>query len=47
MMPRTYSSVMGGKASILDHLWPENFDHPKSELHPCNIVLYLKDNMAG
>ena len=36
-----------GKASAPDNFWPDYFDHLKSELNPCNIVLYVKDNLTG
>ena len=36
-----------GKAGDFNPLWPENLDHLKSELNPCNIDLYVKANLTG
>ena len=36
-----------GKAIAPDHFWLDYIDHLKSELNPCNNVLYIKDNLTG
>jgi len=36
-----------GKASHLDHSWPDNIDHTTPELSTCYLVLYDDCNLTG
>jgi len=49
MVPPGIGQVKGitGKASALNHLWPEKIDYPNPESNSCCFVMYAKCNLTG
>jgi hypothetical protein len=39
--------VLAGKASGLDHIWPDLIDHQKPELSASFLVIYDKGSLTG